>query len=574
MCIRDNQWTTATNWSPARVPLATDDVCINTQFAGTTFTMANSVQTVHSLTAASNFVLSGATTAASLTVAANSVFLNALTLNGATLSSAGNLALDGPFTSSGTSSIGGTTGVRANAGLTVAANGTLTVTGTTLVNFGSATLNSTLQLSGGATLDNNSSLTINNASIPTSSGSSVINRAGATINVTGSSVTSTISVPVTNLGTVSVGSTAALSLFGGYTQTSGVTALSGGGITNNSSLNINGGLLTGTGVIGNGGAAGVSVASGGTVSPGFSPGTITVQGPYTQATGGTYNAEIGGLTAGTQYDQIKAASASLNGTLNVSLINGFVPVAGNSFTILSGNAGLSGTFSTVNLPGLPNGLNWTVKYGPTSVVLSVGATAAGCAAGSNQWTGAAGDNQWGTAGNWSNGAVPIATDNVCIGTAFSSSTVNIGSLGTAANQTIASLIANSTINFTSGPLTVTGAATFANALNISGGTLTLNGTSAVQGATNLSGGTLSGSGNVTLTGLLSWTNGVMNGTGATNANGVMSFTSPQSFLDTRTLNVSGATTFGSTTAGASLLMQNGAVINNLAGATWLSLIHI
>src|SRR5258708_10125979 len=48
----------------------------------------------------------------------------------------------------------------------------------------------------------------------------------------------------------------------------------------------------------------------------------------------------------------------------------------------------------------------------------------------------------------------------------------------------------------------------------------------------------------------------------------MSFTSSQSFLDTRTLNVAGTTTFASATAGSTLFVQNGAVINNPAGATW------
>src|SRR5260370_40007668 len=48
----------------------------------------------------------------------------------------------------------------------------------------------------------------------------------------------------------------------------------------------------------------------------------------------------------------------------------------------------------------------------------------------------------------------------------------------------------------------------------------------------------------------------------------MNFTSPQAFLDTRTLNVAGTTTFASATAGSTLFVQNGAVINNPAGATW------
>jgi len=91
---------------------------------------------------------------------------------------------------------------------------------------------------------------------------------------------------------------------------------------------------------------------------------------------------------------------------------------------------------------------------------------------------------------------------VCIGTGFSNSTITIGSLGVAANQTIASLVANSTIKLHLRTLTVTGVTTFAIVLNITGGTLTLNGASTVQRATNLSGGTLSGTGAVSLSGHL------------------------------------------------------------------------
>jgi uncharacterized repeat protein (TIGR01451 family) len=371
----DGQWMTPGNWNTGTLPKASDQVCIDTPFAGTRVTLANSQQTVGSLIAASSFVLSNTSAATSLAVISRSVFLNALTLNGATLSSSAGVALelDGPLSSSGTSSIVGGAGFIANAGFTI--SGTLTVSASSLTNLGPGTLSSgsTIQLGINAALDNRSSLAISNGSILTSSGSSVINRAGATINVSGSS--STITVPVTNLGTVNVNGI--LSLSGGYTQTSGVTALNtGGSLSTSTALNINGGLLAGTGVI----SGGVSVASGGIMSPGFSPGTIAINGAYAQANTGSYNVEIGGLTAGTQYDQITGpanGTASLNGTLNASLINGFVPVAGNSFAILScgASACVTGTFSTVNVPALPNGLGWTITYGPTSVILTVSAAA-------------------------------------------------------------------------------------------------------------------------------------------------------------------------------------------------------
>ena len=81
--------------------------------------------------------------------------------------------------------------------------------------------------------------------------------------------------------------------------------------------------------------------------------------------------EIGGLTPVTQYDQVTVTgtnhAATLAGTLTATLINGFVPNIGDSFTILSGPA--SGAFDTLNLPPLPPDRQWQVSIG--SVVLTV-----------------------------------------------------------------------------------------------------------------------------------------------------------------------------------------------------------
>jgi hypothetical protein len=84
------------------------------------------------------------------------------------------------------------------------------------------------------------------------------------------------------------------------------------------------------------------------------------------------NIKIGGTTAGTEYGRLATTgAATLNGTLNVSLINGFVPNVGDSFTIMTYGS-KTGTFSTVNLPSLPAGKWWNpVAYNGTNIVLSV-----------------------------------------------------------------------------------------------------------------------------------------------------------------------------------------------------------
>jgi hypothetical protein len=82
--------------------------------------------------------------------------------------------------------------------------------------------------------------------------------------------------------------------------------------------------------------------------------------------------EIGGTTRGSQYDAIVASGTlALAGTLQVSLINGFSPAAGNSFDILDWST-LTGTFATLNLPALAAGLSWNTSQLYTSGVLSVG----------------------------------------------------------------------------------------------------------------------------------------------------------------------------------------------------------
>jgi hypothetical protein len=64
-----------------------------------------------------------------------------------------------------------------------------------------------------------------------------------------------------------------------------------------------------------------------------------------------------------------ANGASLNGTLNIKLINGFVPAIGSTFTILTGTA-VTGTFSTVKGLSINSGEHFTISYNPTNVTLT------------------------------------------------------------------------------------------------------------------------------------------------------------------------------------------------------------
>ena len=60
--------------------------------------------------------------------------------------------------------------------------------------------------------------------------------------------------------------------------------------------------------------------------------------------------------------------ADLGGALDVELINGFTPSAGDSFEILTATSVL-GVFDSISLPALSGDLQWFVNYGATSVEL-------------------------------------------------------------------------------------------------------------------------------------------------------------------------------------------------------------
>ncbi|EDY17329.1 outer membrane autotransporter barrel domain protein [Chthoniobacter flavus Ellin428] len=85
-----------------------------------------------------------------------------------------------------------------------------------------------------------------------------------------------------------------------------------------------------------------------TLSPGNSPGTISVQGNFQQSRAGTLDMEVASPSS---YDRLQiGGKAALDGQLNVTLLNGFRPKKGEKFTILTAGSGVSGEFSKTDLP--------------------------------------------------------------------------------------------------------------------------------------------------------------------------------------------------------------------------------
>ncbi len=110
----------------------------------------------------------------------------------------------------------------------------------------------------------------------------------------------------------------------------------------------------------------------GTFDPGLSPTILTVGNLGFSATN-TLIMELGGTAPGGGYDQIQASGTlGLGGTLAVTLINGFNPVVGNAFNLFDW-AGLSGTFSAIQLPTLAPALAWNTSQLFATGVISVAA---------------------------------------------------------------------------------------------------------------------------------------------------------------------------------------------------------
>ena len=106
-----------------------------------------------------------------------------------------------------------------------------------------------------------------------------------------------------------------------------------------------------------------------TVEPGDPFGTLTIEGNYTQTDAGVLLIQIGGAS---QFGQLAVTGmAALGGTLELSLIDGYTPPLGTSFTILTFDQ-LSGDFATVNGLKIGHGRFFVPVYQNGALVLLVG----------------------------------------------------------------------------------------------------------------------------------------------------------------------------------------------------------
>ncbi len=221
--------------------------------------------------------------------------------------------------------------------------GANTFTGGTTVNAG------TLQLGDGGTTGSVLGPIVNNSILS-------FNRADSF--TLANAITGTGTVQFDGFGTVTIADTQ------NYT---GTTAVNGGGLIVNGSIGssqrltiANNTFVGGTGVL-------PSVTVNGTLAPGNSIGTITVQGNLTMGAGGTYAVEFDG--ANSDVTAVTGAAA-LAGQVQALPVGGNALVPRN-YTILSAGGGISGTFSAIDRSLIPAAFGVSLSYSATEVTMSL-----------------------------------------------------------------------------------------------------------------------------------------------------------------------------------------------------------
>ena len=247
-------------------------------------------------------------------------------------------------------------------------------------------------------------------------------------------------------GTTTIsGGTLAIAGAGNINSTSGITVNGGEfnystSVTLTKPLTLTSGTVSGTGTIGTALAIGTS----GKLSPGNSPGTLTVNNATeTWAGGGTYLWQLldSSLVAGTGWDLAKvtgtgtvAVTATAGSPFTISLqtlssigpdVQGqslnWNPLADQSWMIAQSGNAITGfdpaafVLDSTNFVGAATGSAFSLALAADSKSLSLMYLAPGPV--SRTWTGVGADLLWGTATNWSGDTTPAAGEIVSFTTA-------------------------------------------------------------------------------------------------------------------------------------------------------------
>jgi hypothetical protein len=156
-----------------------------------------------------------------------------------------------------------------------------------------------------------------------------------------------------------------------YLQTVGETFVDGTLFADE--VRIDGGVLRGVGRIGGDpGTAGIlgTVVNNGEIAPGNSPGTLVIDGHYVQGASGVLTMELGDVS-----DRLViGGDASFAGTLAIGFVDGFVPMLGQTFELLTYRSH-TGSMAFQTLGEASRGYAFAIAFGDRAATLQVTALA-------------------------------------------------------------------------------------------------------------------------------------------------------------------------------------------------------
>jgi MYXO-CTERM domain-containing protein len=151
-----------------------------------------------------------------------------------------------------------------------------------------------------------------------------------------------------------------------FVNTGSVSVAAGSWLQVVASSLVNSGVLRGTGVIR---TAGQVLRNVGTIAPGFSPGTFTIDGGLALEASSVLEIELASASA---FDRLTVlGNATLGGTLHIASL-GYAPAVGDQFVIASFAQRLDDSvFSALSWTGFGNGVQFEVIYGANDITLGV-----------------------------------------------------------------------------------------------------------------------------------------------------------------------------------------------------------
>lgn len=255
----------------------------------------------------------------------------------------------------------------------ITATGTgVQVNGNLLVGeFGSGTLN----------IQNGGMVSANSTAVATQSGSTGV------VNISGSSSAwENVDSLWVGGGLTATGGDALVNIDGGLVtadnlmkvRTDGLVNFSGGTIdvgtldltdpSASDNFNMTGGTLIADMILGD------FIQEGGVLAPGDSPGVTEIVGDF-EFESGEIEFEIGGLVRETEFDAIEVSGlATLDGVIDVNLVNGFTPNIGDQFDVFDGTIDSNSTFLfDFTDAQLGSGLTWDTSQFQLHGILQVAA---------------------------------------------------------------------------------------------------------------------------------------------------------------------------------------------------------